>query len=346
MNQLKLSNPTVNSNTYIDLFCGAGGFSKGFDDQGFKNVFSNDYEKSFCETYKANFPNHRLLQKNIEDLSKKEILSLTKNVKIDVIIGGPPCQGFSMAGNIGRKFIDDPRNHLFKEFLRVANIVKPNFIVMENVQRLYTHNKNKTKDEIINRFNEIGYHVECKVLNSVHFSVPQMRRRVVFIGSKITKNIIFPMEKINKTLNIKNAIHDLPELKSGQKSGINNHVAMNHSEQMLKKMKFVKDGSGREDIPKKLRPKSGDIRKYIRYDSSKPSICITGDMRKVFHYSQNRALTVRELARIQTFPDNFFFKGSTISQQQQIGNAVPPMMARSIAQCIKIMIDNAIKKAS
>jgi DNA (cytosine-5)-methyltransferase 1 len=121
---------------------------------------------------------------------------------------------------------------------------------------------------------------------------------------------------------------------------------MNHSEQMLKKMKFVKDGSGREDIPKKLRPKSGDIRKYIRYDSSKPSICITGDMRKVFHYSQNRALTVRELARIQTFPDNFFFKGSTISQQQQIGNAVPPMMARSIAQCIKIMIDNAIKKAS
>ena len=147
-------------------------------------------------------------------------------------------------------------------------------------------------------------------------------------------------------MNIKDAIHDFPELKSGQKSGVNNHVAMNHSEQMLKKMKFVKDGSGREDMPKKLRPKSGDIRKYIRYDSSKPSICITGDMRKVFHYSQNRALTVRELARIQTFPDNFFFKGSTISQQQQIGNAVPPMMARSIAQCIKIMIDNAIKKAS
>ena len=111
-------------------------------------------------------------------------------------------------------------------------------------------------------------------------------------------------------------------------------------------MKYVKDGSGREDIPKSIRPKSGDVRKYIRYNSKKPSICITGDMRKVFHYNQNRALTVRELARIQTFPDNFIFKGSSISQQQQIGNAVPPLMARSIAQIIKLMINNAIKKAS
>ena len=121
---------------------------------------------------------------------------------------------------------------------------------------------------------------------------------------------------------------------------------MNHSEQMLKKMKFVKDGCGRETIPKNIRPKSGDIRKYIKYDSSKPSICITGDMRKVFHYSQNRALTVRELARIQTFPDSFVFKGSTISQQQQIGNAVPPLMARAIARTLKIMMNNAFKKAS
>ena len=301
MNHLKFIKPIKSSITYVDLFCGAGGFSQGFDDQGFKNIFSNDCDKIFCETYKTNFPNHKLLQKNIKDLSKKEISSLIKKIKIDVVIGGPPCQGFSIAGNIGRKFVDDPRNYLFKEFLRVANIIKPNFIVMENVQRLHTHNKNKTKEEIISKFNEMGYHVECKVLNSVDFLVPQIRRRVVFIGSKMTKNIIFPIKEIDKKLSIKDAIHDLPRLRSGQKSSIINHIAMNHSKQMLKKMKFVKDGSGREDIPKKLRPKSGDIRKYIRYDSSKPSICITGDMRKVFHYSQNRALTVRELARIQTF---------------------------------------------
>jgi len=332
--------------TYIDLFCGAGGFSHGFDLVGFKNIFSNDYEESFCKTYSANFPKHKLIKKKIEKLDRSEILSLIENTKVDVVIGGPPCQGFSIAGNIGRKFVDDPRNYLFKEFIRVVKIVNPNFFVMENVQRLFNHNKNKTREEILSMFNKIGYYVECNVLNSCDYEVPQFRRRVIFIGSKITKNIIFPKKISQKYLTIKDAIEDLPKLKSGEFSSIENHIAMKHTEQMLRKMNYIKDGSGREDIPVNLRPKSGDVRKYIRYNSNQPSICITGDMRKVFHYSQNRALTVRELARIQTFPDNFIFKGSTISQQQQIGNAVPPMMARSIAQTIKLMINNAIKKAS
>ena len=114
---------------------------------------------------------------------------------------------------------------------------------------------------------------------------------------------------------------------------------MKHTKQMLNKMKFIGDGGNRLQIPKNLRPKSGDIRKYIKYDSSEPSICITGDMRKVFHYEQNRALTVRELARIQSFPDSFIFEGSKISQQQQVGNAVPPLMARAIANEIKKMLE-------
>ena len=331
---------------YIDLFCGAGGFSKGFDEEGFKNIFSNDCDKDFCKTYRENFPKHRLIEDKIENLSKKKVLDLTHNKKIDVIIGGPPCQGFSIAGNIGRKFIDDPRNHLFKEFVRIVKIINPTFFVMENVERLFSHNNSKTKIQIIKKFEEIGYYVECKVLNSSDYLVPQIRRRVVFIGSKISKNIIFPSKHSKGKVNIKDAIGDLPKLKSGEKSKIKNHAAMNHSEQMLKKMSFVKDGCGRETIPKKIRPKSGDVRKYIRYDSSKPSICITGDMRKVFHYSQNRALTVRELARIQTFSDSFIFKGSTISQQQQIGNAVPPLMARAIARTLKSMMNNVFKKAS
>ena len=331
---------------YIDLFCGAGGFSKGFDEESFENIFSNDCEKDFCKTYRENFPKHKLVEDKIENLSKKKILDLVKGKKIDVIIGGPPCQGFSIAGNIGRKFIDDPRNHLFKEFVRIVDIIKPNFFVMENVERLFNHNNSKTKISIIKKFEEIGYYVECKVLNSLDYMVPQNRRRVVFIGSKVTKEIQFPTKHSKDSLTIKNAIGDLPKLKSGQKSKVKNHIAMNHSEQMLKKMSFVKDGSGRETIPKNIRPKSGDVRKYIRYDSSKPSICITGDMRKVFHYSQNRALTVRELARIQTFSDSFIFKGSTISQQQQIGNAVPPKMARAIAKTLRIMTNNVFKKAS
>jgi len=119
--------------SYIDLFCGAGGFSKGFDDEGYKNIFSNDFDKVFCQTYKKNFPKHKLIEDQIENLTKKNILEIIGPKTIDVIIGGPPCQGFSIAGNIGRKFVDDPRNYLFKEFVRIVKIVKPNFIVMENV---------------------------------------------------------------------------------------------------------------------------------------------------------------------------------------------------------------------
>lgn len=324
--------------TYIDLFCWAGWFSLWFQKAGFENIFSVDIEKEFCETYKFNFPNHLLIEKDINYLTDEEILNLTGNKDIDVIIWGPPCQGFSMAWNIGRKFIDDPRNRLFKEFVRVVSIVKPKYFVMENVARLYTHNKNKTRKEIIEDFEKIGYKVECKILNSADFGVPQIRKRVIFIGSKIRNNINFPRVMVKNYKTVKEAINDLPSLKSGEKSDIPNHNAMNHTKQMLEKMKYISDGGNRNEIPEHLRPKSGDVRKYIRYNSEQPSITITGDMRKVFHYNQNRALTIRELARLQSFPDDFIFKGTSISAQQQIGNAVPPLMAKVIAENIKDML--------
>ncbi len=322
--------------TYIDLFCGAGGFSLGFDKAGFQNIFSIDIQDEFCQTYKANFPTHNLIQKDIATLTNEEILELTKDSDVDVVIGGPPCQGFSIAGNIGRKFIDDPRNHLFKEFVRVVDVVKPKYFIMENVARLYTHNKNQTREQIIENFNELGYKVECKVLNSADYGVPQVRQRVIFVGS-LNDNIIFPQKTHEKHISVKEAIDDLPILNSGEESNILNHKAMKHTDQMLQKMSFIKDGGSREDIPLNLRPKSGDVRKYIRYDSKKPSVTVTGDMRKIFHYSQNRALSVRELARLQTFPDSFEFKSNSIAQQQQVGNAVPPLMAYAIANSVVTM---------
>ncbi|KGO85980.1 modification methylase [Flavobacterium rivuli WB 3.3-2 = DSM 21788] len=320
--------------TYIDLFCGAGGFSLGFEKMGFENLFSLDIEPSFCNTYKANFPSHTLIEKDIFNLANDEIRYILDGKDVDVVIGGPPCQGFSIAGNIGRKFVDDPRNHLFKEFARVVSIVKPKYFVMENVARLYTHNKGETRDEIISVFKELGYQVQCQILNSADFGVPQIRKRVIFIGSRLSDYIKFPEKSINKYKTVKDAIDDFPKLESGQLSDIQNHVAMKHSEQMLTKMSFVNDGGDRYQIPEKLRPLTGDVRKYIRYNSSQPAICITGDMRKVFHYSQNRALTVRELAKLQSFPNDFVFTGSTISQQQQVGNSVPPLMAQAIANTI------------
>lgn len=329
-----------NTLTYIDLFSGSGGFSLGFENRGFKNVFSIDIEPSFCETYKYNFPQHQLIEKDICDLSDHEIACLTKCSETDVVIGGPPCQGFSLAGNIGRKFIDDPRNKLFKEFVRVVKIVKPKFFVMENVARLYNHNKGETRKEIINDFRNIEYKVECKILNSADYGVPQVRNRVIFIGTNQNQEILFPKRSAKRFITVKEALSGFPPLKSGEESVIPNHVAMNHSKQMLEKMKYVKDGGCREEIPCNIRPKTGDIRKYIRYKSDEPAVCVTGDMRKIFHYEQNRALTVRELAKLQSYPDDFIFKGSKISQQQQVGNSVPPKLAEAIADVIMKMANN------
>lgn len=322
--------------TYIDLFSGAGGMSLGFDKEGFKNLFSVEIDKNACKTYNLNFPHHLLLNKDIKLLTEIQINDLIKNNKVDVVIGGPPCQGFSMAGNIGRKFLEDERNQLFKEFARIVEIVQPNYFIMENVARLFNHNKGKTRLEITELFKSLGYSVESKVLNTYDYGVPQIRKRIIFMGNKISKLLIFP-KKVENKLTIKDAIHNLPPLNSGESSNIKNHIAMKHSHQMLEKMKYVKDGGDRSQIPLELRPLSGDIRKYIRYNSKLPSVCVTGDMRKIFHYEQNRALTVRELACLQTFPLDFEFYGTSISQQQQIGNAVPPVFAQVLAQSIKKM---------
>lgn len=339
---------------YIDLFSGVGGMSLGFEREGFKNIFSIDFDKNACQTYKKNFPSHTLIEKDIKDLTEKEILELTNNKQVDLIIGGTPCQGFSMAGNIGRSFVNDPRNHLFKEFARVVSILKPKFFIIENVARVYSHNKGKTRKEIISLFRKLGYETECKVLNSANYGVPQVRNRIFLIGNRLHLKNKFPEKthdkknqttinnpKIKKWTTIKEIIDDLPKLNSGESSKIPNHEAMNHSEQMLNKMSYVSNGGSRHQIPEKIRPKTGDVRKYIKYNADEPSICITGDMRKVFHYSQNRALSVRELARIQSFPDNFIFVGSKISQQQQVGNAVPSRMAQAIAKTIKEELKNA-----
>lgn len=325
--------------TYIDLFAGAGGMSLGFDNAGFKNLLSVEFNKDFAETYKKNFPRHNLIVDDIKNVTEKQIYDIIKNEKVDVIIGGPPCQGFSIAGNIGRNFIDDDRNRLFKEFVRFVKIIKPRMFVLENVAAMERHNNGKTIKEIVSSFKEIGYDIKYKVLNAVNYGVPQERRRIFIVGTLGENSFEYPQESYN-IVTVKEAIDDLPKLENGETSEIPNHTAMKHSAQMLEKMSYVSDGGNRNDIPEKLRPKSGDSRKYIRYNSKKPSFCVTGDMRKIFHYSQNRALTCRELARLQTFPDSFIFLGNAGNVQQQIGNAVPVLLANKIALQVKEVLDN------
>lgn len=331
------------SHTYIDLFCGAGGLSLGFDNAGFENVFSVEFNPDFAKTYKRNFPAHNLIVDDVRNIDSEMIRNIVGNKEIDVIIGGPPCQGFSIAGNIGRTFIDDERNRLFKEFVRFVACVQPKMFVMENVAAMATHLKGKTIKTIVESFENAGcgYQVNYEVLNSADYGIAQERRRIVVVGVRkdIDSEFFYP-KKSDKTYTIKDVIDDLPKLSSGEASDIPNHIAMKHSEQMLEKMSYVRDGGNRMDIPEELRPRSGDVRKYIRYDSSKPSVCVTGDMRKIFHYEQNRALTARELARIQSFPDDFIFEGASIQIQQQIGNAVPPKLAYQIAMQVEEALDH------
>ncbi len=330
--------------TYIDLFCGAGGLSLGFDRAGFRNVLAVEINPGFAGTYQKNFPSHRLVIDDIKNLDEKRIRELTGGKRIDVIAGGPPCQGFSIAGNIGRTFLEDDRNKLFREFVRFVEILKPRIFVLENVAAMATHRRGETLRTILDAFGNAGdgYRVQCRVLNSADYGIAQERRRTVLVGVRkdLDTEFSYP-DSTGVTRTIRDAIGDLPPLESGESSSIPNHAAMRHSAQMLKKMSYVKDGGDRMDIPEELRPTSGDVRKYIRYDSKKPSVCVTGDMRKIFHYEQNRALTARELARIQSFPDDFIFVGTSIQIQQQIGNAVPPVLAEKIAE----KVEEALKHA-
>ncbi len=328
---------------YIDIFAGVGGLSLGFDRAGFNNIFSVEFDKVFANNYSSNLKNHTMICKDIKNISEEEIKNLVGNKNVNIIIGGPPCQGFSIAGNIGRTFLDDPRNYLFKEFVRFVEIIKPNMFLLENVSAMEKHNNGKTLQTIKEEFKKIGYDVKHKVLNTKYYNVPQERRRIVLVGTKDKNTFEFPKE-YDHLISVEEAIGDLPPLVSGESSNIPNHTAMKHSSQMLEKMKYIKDGGNRLDIPEKLRPKSGDARKYIRYNSKKPSICITGDMRKVFHYNQNRALTNRELARLQTFPDSFTFVGNNGKIQQAIGNAVPPNLAYELALKIKEVLNDKISK--
>ena len=321
----------------IDLFSGAGGLSFGFEKAGINTAVAVEFNPIYAKSFQRNFPDTEVYVGDIRNISDDQILEYKDKYSIDIIIGGPPCQGFSLAGNIGRRFLDDDRNRLFLEYLRFVRIIKPKMFVLENVAAMVTHNKGRTISEIIDSFTELGYSLKYQVLNAVNYCVPQERRRVFIIGMLNENTFVFP-DKDSNIISISQAIGDLPVLSSGESSNIPLHQAMNHSKQMLQKMGFVSDGGSRMDIPAEIRPTTGDVRKYIRYNSKLPSVCVTGDMRKIFHYSQNRALTCRELARLQTFPDTYMFCGSSIEIQQQIGNAVPCMLAYAIAkECVKAL---------
>jgi len=338
-------------NTVIDLFCGCGGLSFGFIEANYEVLLGIDHSKEAITTFENTHKKAKGLVADLFSETPKEISLKTGIKKVDVIIGGPPCQGFSIAG---KRIIDDERNKLYKSFVSFVEHYRPKAFLMENVPNIVSMGEGVVKDAIIKDFESLGYTVVYKVLLAAEFGVPQNRRRAFFIGIKGKKEFVFPKPSHKKLISAKDAISDLPEnsvpdgnkYKSEPKSEyqklirknsnfIFNHEITNHSDQTVEIISLVPDGGNYKNLPKNLQQTRNVNIAWTRLNSNKPSFTIDTGHRHHFHYKYNRVPTVRESARLQSFPDNFIFLGSKTSQYKQVGNAVPPILAKVLAEELK-----------
>ncbi len=336
-----------------DLFAGVGGLSQGFIKAGCSIEFAVEFDSAIAEAYKKNHPHTTVYNADISTLDT--VLLKQKHPHIDIIIGGPPCQGFSQKGK--RLSINDPRNYLFQQFVRFVRDFNPTYFVIENVPNILTTSKGFFKDEIIKEFETLGYSVNCGILCAADFGVPQDRRRAVFIGKKGDESISLPQPN-GKSTTIKEAIYDLPFIESGEGKEVSqyivppsteyqkklrgssnilyNHVATKHSKIALERLALIPKGCGKEVLPQEHHTKSIYSGTWCRLLEDGIAATITTrfdtpSSGRFTHPVLNRCLTVREAARIQSFPDNFRFYGNKMSQMKQVGNAVPPLLAYAIA---------------
>lgn len=359
----------------IDLFAGAGGFSLGMENAGINVIAAVEFDKQIAETYKHNHEHTKMYVDDICNLDAAELKDdFTKQgVQCDLIFGGPPCQGFSMAGNRIRTkcaFLEDKRNYLFKEYIRFVDFFKPKVFVIENVPGILNYADGAVKNEIFETFESMGYRLAAKVLCAKNFGVPQMRNRAVIIGNNvgIEPEYFFPKETHNEGnyVTIRDAISDLPPLEAGtgaekeyytqnagltdyqlrmrtSKGYVTNHISSQHKPETLEILKMVKQGQTMKDLPEKYRTKSVHSGAYGRMIYDEPAYTLTTRLNtpsvgRITHPEQNRTITPREAARIQSFPDDYEFLGDITSVGKQIGNAVPPLMAQAIGEQIMNLI--------
>lgn len=315
---------------YIDLFAGAGGISLGFELAGFEGIAAVENEATAITTYEYNFA-HPVIS---DDISKKEakrelykiIEKYTSEHRIkdvDVICGGFPCQGFSMSGY---RMVDDSRNTLYREMLEIVDKVKPKFLIIENVVGLRSLQNGEVEKKIINDYETIGYRINVTVLNSADYYTPQIRKRVIFIGNRISKVNYHPKPLIDekKYLTTKSAIEDLMNHPEDEEFS---HISTKHSEEMQRRLAAVEEGST-------LYKHYSDAWKKCPWN--RPSCTIKENHGGVnIHPILPRVLTAREMARLQSFPDSFIFKGAKKWQLVQIGNAVSPFLAKAIALAVR-----------
>ncbi len=320
-------NPAPSKLTFVDLFSGAGGISKGFELAGLKGICGMDWFEAAGKTYRRNF-HHPFVEGDIKQpLIKKEFYDNIKKQlwkkKVNIVAGGFPCQGFSMSGN---RIVDDPRNSLYKEMLDIVINLQPDYVVCENVVGLRSMLGGKVEEMIIEDFKNAGYEMNVTILRAADYYVPQKRDRVIFIGNKIGKKNFHPKPLLTpaeyKTTG--EAIKDLMKMKPNESF---NHVPTNHRQDMSERMLALEEG-------KSLYKGYSDAWKKCPWDE--PSCTIKENHGGVnVHPKLGRVLTAREMARIQSFPDNFIFEGPKNKQLVQLGNAVPPLLSKAIGLAIR-----------
>jgi DNA (cytosine-5)-methyltransferase 1 len=357
----------------IDLFCGVGGLSFGFaHNDNFEIVAANEILPNMARAYSLNHPTVKVYVEDIKDFNVKKIendLNIKKD-EVDIIIGGPPCQAYS---TIGKRLIDDPKGKLFQEYYRVLKDFNPKLFLFENVRGLLSMQGGELLETIISLFKSLGYKVQYKLLNAADFGAPQIRERVVIIGSKLKNDFNYPEathcdvesltlfnKKLKPYLTLEEAISDLPFIKSGEESfeyasgpkndfqnlmrinsstQVVDHNAPNNNARLVKIMELLPDGGTPEDLPENLRPTSGFKNTYCRLWWKRPAPTITRNLStpsssRCIHPIAPRPLTTREGSRIQCFPDNYQFYGSRSDRNLQIGNAVPTFLSEALAKSI------------
>lgn len=349
----------------LDLFCGAGGFSSGLEmTNEITTEVGLDFDKYAIESFSKNFPNACAVLGDISTPEiKNKVIEESKKRKVNMIVGGPPCQGFSLKGkNLG---LDDSRNFLFKEYLNLVKEIQPDIFVIENVKNILNSSRHFFRDEILSEIKKLGYIVNYGVINAKNYGVPQNRERALFIASK-AKYINLPNpQNIKRT--VRDAISDLSYLESGEGQVLSKyinesqseyqkilrgkylqyHVASSHSKEALDKLKMIPPEKGKEYLPKNLlgKQKFSTTWSRLEWDNISPTIDTRFDTPsngKNSHPYLHRAITPREAARIQSFNDDFYFCGTKCAVCKQIGNAVPPLMGKAIGEQILSELSNTV----
>lgn len=343
----------------MDLFAGVGGLSYGFSMlPQFDIVAANEIEKDISVAYTLNYPNVKMLNCDINNLTEDILKKALKGQKVDIVVGGPPCQSYSTLG----KRQNDEKANLFKQYKRVLKILQPKAFIFENVVGILSMDKGNLFKQVRAEFEELGYNLRYKVLDAVDFGVPQRRQRVFLVGFKEKNDFVFPSpthgDGLKPYVTLKDAIGDLPTLKSGEQksnydTGITNeflkfvrdnnasvveeHIAPKNGEHLIKIMQTLTDGQSKDDLPENIRPKSGYGNTYAKLWWGKPSTTITRNFAcpsssRCIHPRDSRAMSIREGARLQSFPDDYKFYGSDGMKRLEIGNAVPPLLSIAIAK--------------